>query len=594
MLSDLLLGAPRSHAGSTERPPRGRSACGDEKSGEPKLKTAFSGDHPNDNNNGNDRTLLLNGIPDISILLQQCFFSRRRFDKRPKRVIISVMPIPLPGHLDDQSFGDALELELQRRREEEPLRYVALNSAVERCARAWCDPEKKIVVFAAANGIGKTWGSVILLGWTIWPEFAPPWFQEQIIKKLEHTHKSFRIASTATEAGESGTLQGAIRRLWPRGRYQTAKLKKSFDCWFSTDAGWEGDVMTYEQDAREFEGATRGVIIYNEPPPKDIRAACLFRTRMGGFEVFSMTPLAEAAWIRDDLVERAMAGDKSISFITGELQEACKTSLHGHLDKTKLDELAANVDPDEAEARLLGRFMHLSGLIYKFDHNLHVAKQPLDVLPVAPKFQVVDPGGFGKPYAVIWGQVVAAPPHGLQILREWPDGSKGNEGRFERIKDPGMTIEGYAKMFAEVEANLKIEKSSVRRVLDRRFGHVRDTLTGKSMREHFSDLGYFFEDSYAAPSDKPEMRTGVEIVRGYLKMKDAACGAPGILIDPSCVNTIRAFGRWAIDPKTQKPRDDVWKNFMDVVRYVCNAGLRHELSEPDSAWNENAGLPVWG
>ncbi len=81
-------------------------------------------------------------------------------------------------------------------------------------------------------------------------------------------------------------------------------------------------------------------------------------------------------------------------------------------------------------------------------------------------------------------------------------------------------------------------------------------------------------------------------VKNYLKI-DEMTGSPCLLLDPSCVNTRRAFERWSVDPQTQKPKDDVWKNFMDVVRYAAAANLSCDQSEPDTVWNALK-APSWG
>jgi hypothetical protein len=117
--------------------------------------------------------------------------------------------------------------------------------------------------------------------------------------------------------------------------------------------------------------------------------------------------------------------------------------------------------------------------------------------------------------------------------------------------------------------------------MDKRFGHVQDVSSGMSLRDQFADKGFYYHDSYKVSEKNPELHTGIQSVRNYLKF-DKVTNLPYLLIDPSCVNVIRSFERWSLDPKTMKPLDDVWKNFMDVVRYACAANLGvSENSEPD-------------
>lgn len=495
---------------------------------------------------------------------------------------------PNPAHIHEKAVAEAARLEFERRRAEEPLRYVKFNPACERYADEWANLDRLIILFLASNAIGKSWSTATLLGWTIWPEMAPPRWRASLEARGNQIHNSFRICSTPAEIGEQGTLQNAIKDLWPKGRYESQKNKKAYDSLFKTDTGWMGDVMSYEQDAKEFEGATRGLIIYNEPPPRPIRKACVYRTRMGGMEVFPATPLADAAWIKDELVDEA-PNRKEIALVGGRMEEACKEhSPNGHLAHERIEFLISEMDEDERPAREQGAFMHLSGVILKrFDRRVHMAQTTIPVQPLAPKFQVIDPGGFNKPFFIIWGQVVASPLHGLQILREWPPGSQGKEWLFEKMKQPKMTVADYAKMFKEVEDQLGFVKDDVHRIMDRRFGNNPDLTAGRSLAQEFGeDHDYVFNDSYTVPEKNPEIKTGITNINNYLAI-DPLTNAPRMLLDPTCVNTARACERWALDPKTQKPKDDVWKNGVDVVRYVCSANLLYFLREPDDAWNRD-------
>ena len=132
---------------------------------------------------------------------------------------------------------DGLEEELNRRKEREALRYVKLNEATWNYAKAFCDPSKTIILFPASNSIGKTWSTTALIGWMIWPEYAPEELRPNLIAKAKDMDRSFRICSTPEEAGQLGNLQRAIKTLWPKGRYKYEKNRKAFDSVFECDNG---------------------------------------------------------------------------------------------------------------------------------------------------------------------------------------------------------------------------------------------------------------------------------------------------------------------------------------------------------------------
>lgn len=486
----------------------------------------------------------------------------------------------------------ALEALLAQRKIDEALRYVTLNAAARRYAEAWRDPDIRTVLFIAPNAVGKTFSTVTLIGWTIWPETAPEWFSKLAKIKFEYFPKSIRLCSTAQEVSEAGSLQLAIRKLWPKGRYSSEKMRKPFPSLFQTDNGWTMDVMTYDQDKSEFEGGDRGLVVFNEPPPEEIYTACIARTRMGGMMVFPGTPLYNSAWIKDKLVDKAI-GDKAVALVGGDIEEACKDhSPNGHLRHSEIVRLMTSYDMDEYDARVKGKFMHLSGVIYRTFGPDFVAKRPIPGDPNGLAFMVIDPAGFNKPYAIIWGQVTTNPMNAIRIHAEWPDGSAGPASFFENMKEPGMKLEDYVSLISRVEDRLGFKKEKVHRILDRRFGHNRDITSGLSLRERFDDYGLYFADSYNVPEKQPELQTGVMAVKNYLKV-DPVTKSPYFQLDPTCINTRRAFERWSVDPTTQKPKDDVWKNFMDVVRYACAANLTVDMTSSDESWNENRAVS-WG
>lgn len=401
--------------------------------------------------------------------------------------------------------------------------------------------------------------------------------------------KKIRFISTPKEVEEIGAVQSAIAELWPKGQFQAIKGKKTYFSHYKAN-GWDMDLMTYDQDPDEFEGPTIPLIIFNEPPPEDIYKRCVSRTRMGGKLIFPMTPLTDAAWIKDKLVDRA--DGKRIVLIGGDVEDACiEHGINGHLKHANIQNMIAEYDPDEYEARVHGKFMHLSGLVYRqFNRGVHVWKDKIRPVPGWPKIQVIDPSGLGKPFSVLWAQVCPEPKDSLQVFREWPDGGQGQ--MFDAMKEGGMTVDKYVELFRQSETDMGTHSDDFIRIMDRRFGHIRDPRFGRTLREHFGDFGYFFQDSYSVPEKTPEVETGIQVVKNYLRT-DTVTGRPFLIIGPDCVNTIRAFERWGRDPQTGKVRDDVWKNFMDIVRYLCAAEPKFEQSMSESEWNDTGGMPRW-
>jgi len=68
---------------------------------------------------------------------------------------------------------------------------------------------------------------------------------------------------------------------------------------FTTNNGWEIDLMSNEQDVKEFESVDLGFVWIDEPMPKDKFMATIARGRLGMIMIWTFTPLTYSAWIKD-------------------------------------------------------------------------------------------------------------------------------------------------------------------------------------------------------------------------------------------------------------------------------------------------------
>ncbi len=478
---------------------------------------------------------------------------------------------------------DILELELERRKLFEALRFFKPNAAQERFLLAVANPKNRIIVFPAGNWCGKTAAAIAGLGACIWPSQAEASvFQNDLFQAWENQFpKRARIISTPKELEIIGSVQSEIRRWWPAGQYHADKKGKQYPSEFSSTSGWVVDLMSYEQAPTEFEGATIPFFIFNEPPPENIFNACLARMKFGGKILIPMTPLADSAWIWDRLV--AHDGEEGVKIIYGDTEDNCREhSKNGVLPHAAIEALERSCDPDDREARLHGKFMHLAGQIFKsFSRNAHVIKdlELENFLPGRHIFQIVDPA-IGKPLAVVWAAVDAR--GALTIFDEYP------HFEFQGAKDSSLTVRDYCELFKTQEGHYKAHE----RILDRHFGNVRRNLGGLTLRQEFGEFGFDFQDSYSVGDISSEVETGILKVKDFLRF-DKNCplsnlNQPRLLIFESCKNTIHALERWGRDPKTGKPKDE-YKDFADCVRYLAMAGP--EIA-PDRPWEVREGK--WG
>lgn len=474
-----------------------------------------------------------------------------------------------------RSRNDHIYLELARRKRDEKLRYFQPNGGQVRWIEEISRPGAFIVVNGSGNGGGKSYGLIAAFGAFIWPLLAPPCFASPTFQAYNYPKRA-RLISTPKEVEEVGSLQTAIKDLWPKGKYQAIRKGKSYPSQFISDTGWVIDMMTYEQDESEFAGPNIGLLGFNEPPPEPIFRESIARTRKGGYVLMAMTSLNENPWVVDGILGKA--DGESIRVIYSDIEDNCKEhGVNGHLDHAQIEKILSHYDPDEREARKTGKPLSLSGSVFKtFDRKVHVAPSPINPPADAHIIQVVDPA-IGKPLAVIWAYVDATGT--VHIYDEHP------EGDFHNMKDLGWGVKEYAHMFKQREGRKVAE-----RIMDRHFGNQRRTIGGMTLKQEFGLEGIEFLDSYAM---EEEVETGILKVKEFLRYDKTkpidGLNTPRLVISPTCHNVIRSMERWGRNHKTGKPMED-FKDFADCVRYLC-------MSEPCIAksvnW-DNRRLPRWG
>jgi len=311
----------------------------------------------------------------------------------------------------------------------------------------------------------------------------------------------------------------------------------------------------------------------DEPPPRDIWHACVTRLRLGGFLWVLMTPLTGAAWFFDEVVPRYQN-----QIVYACMEDACKQhGIRGYLEHDRIQQMTAEMDPDEIEARVYGRAMYLKGLVYKtFDPVVHIAKEKIAPPWNADVWHIVDPH-VDKPFAMIWGY----PTKDGRFVQfhEWPYDD------FNRLRGCDLGIEDYKRIITNIEQGWLVK----RRIIDRHFAEERSLQTKHTLREDFARVGLRFDQSYTA---QEEVETGILGVRSFLKCNFNkpidTVNRPRYIVSPDCKNTIKGFQRWAFDPKTGKLQDD-YKDFMDCVRYAVMAQPKVSIPSPEPVYRKMYG-----
>lgn len=188
--------------------------------------------------------------------------------------------------------------ELQRRKIQEKYRYYIPNGKCEQFIALVGAGDVFVALLSAANGVGKTACGVNIVAHFLY-ECSCSWFDYPIFKNFPFLKRG-RIISDPTTLTQKTVPE---LKLWlPLGRYTTSNEKKGYDYKWKSDTGFEFDLMSYEQETKEFEAVDLGWAWFDEPPPEAIYKATVSRMRRGGIIFITETPLTGSAWLYDSFI----------------------------------------------------------------------------------------------------------------------------------------------------------------------------------------------------------------------------------------------------------------------------------------------------
>lgn len=450
--------------------------------------------------------------------------------------------------------------EIKRRRTEERYRYFTPNGKQEEAIKSF--DENFISVFSGGNGAGKSILLVNIVAHLIWGKVSD-WFNFGIFKEWPHP-KRIRIGTESTNVKETGAIDLAIKEWWPQNRYEGIKGGLPYISQYKTDNGWVIDKMSYEQDTKEWESATLGCVLFDEPPPRDKYMASVARMRKGGKIGIFMTPLTQSAWIMDELVD---SHSNKCGLVYADMEDNCmEHGIRGTLEHKHIQQMIDNMDPDEVEARVHGKAMHLNSVILgkAFKRSFHIASDDLAMPSGAQRFLVVDPAR-GKPWAMIWGWVDLRGR--IVVDSEYPLED------WLKCRETKLSIKDYAEIIREEERQ---NGMIAYKIIDRHFANARNDY-GTTLKQDLEEkFGIEFQDSYNCEN---EIEVGIQKMKDYLRFDEKkqidSMNFPLFQVKARCKNTIRAMERWERDSMTLKPNAlSPYKDHFDVVRYVCMAGLQ--------------------
>jgi hypothetical protein len=265
--------------------------------------------------------------------------------------------------------------ELEQRQKENLAKTYIPNGKCEEFINLVGSNKCFVNLFIAGNGVGKTGAMANIIANIC---FGPQneWFNNlPLFKKFPYLKRG-RIISDPTTIKEK--IIPELKKWFPSNRYQehytTEKNGKFWESKWTTDSGFTFDLMSNEQETKEFESADLGWVALDEPSRKDIYTATVARTRMGGIIFWGLTPLSYSAWIKDELYDKR--DGKNVDFIEATAENNCRQhGVRGILEHENIERMIAQYPEDEREARIEGKFGHLIGRIFKsFNRKIHVIR----------------------------------------------------------------------------------------------------------------------------------------------------------------------------------------------------------------------------
>lgn len=279
--------------------------------------------------------------------------------------------------------------------------------------------------------------------------------------------------------------------------------------------------LSYEMDPSKFEGYTwSGPCFFDEPPPRAHYVATVRGCMKHEVPIcFSQTPLKEP-WVKDELVD---SPDAVHVYKESDLAKLSKrktfVSVMGldenpYLTEDAKTSLKDAVDPEEAEARVFGRFAHLMGRVYKdYDPEIHrispdylqeaadaytnskagaTGMAPGRVRPCSwrdwPAGVVVDPHDR-KPWAI--GIFVITPRSDRVWVHEWPDFD------FWSVKQWQWGVDEYAACIVDALRTLRLTNVPWW-IMDPRFGRTPKATTSTTLIDEFAERGIYFDRNFWA------------------------------------------------------------------------------------------------
>lgn len=451
------------------------------------------------------------------------------------------------------------------------------NKQQEKVLQAWKNPQYRIFVLPWGNRSGKTEvepviGFSVMIGeW--------PWSGEKIFFPHKMPRR-IRIVGQGWETHVEKVIMPKLNMWWPKSRHvKKEKNNQGIDAlWTDTKTKSTLEIMSTVQKSDVFEGWDGDLVIFDEPPPRDVWIACSRGlVDRNGRALFGATLIKEA-WVYRDIIKRLDENgypDKSVFTCEATMYDNCSRCdecgeyilkieydeklgevgicpKHGKkkqytkygLTLEAIKELIKDLKPEEIEARINGTPFNITSLVFpKFKRDTHIKERfpiPLDALiDIQIDFHP------SKPWAVVF----------VATLRNG----------FKYVCDE-MNVRGNPKFVAE---------EIIRRIRERQYDRINsieiDPLSKGGEDNNIDVFSIMYEvlasRNYPLGVASKDKDVGIALVNNLLWTENEM---PGIYFFRDCPKTIEQVENLMYDPETLKPQ----KKDDDFTECLYRAALK--------------------
>ena len=251
-----------------------------------------------------------------------------------------------------------------------------LNPLQKDLIKAWSNHIYKVLTYTGANQIGKTFIAMIVIESCMIGRF--PWQGEEMTGWMWdllgwEPPILIRWVGQDWEKHIKTVLLTKIEELWPKSREIYVKSNsigvKSYFKDLKTGSTLE--IMSNRQDSALFEGWVGNLVVYDEPPRREVRVACA-RGLMAnkGRELFCMTLLNEP-WIDLEVINRLDdkgQSDETVLSLEGKIEN----NEGFGLTREGIDQYIKTLTPEEQLIRIKGESLSRQRRILNIKKEIHI------------------------------------------------------------------------------------------------------------------------------------------------------------------------------------------------------------------------------